>query len=185
MTPILRDLPTELCSERLRLRAPRPGDGAAINAAVVESFASLQPWIPWARTLPSVTDSELYARESAAKFLRREDLPMVLESLETGALIGGIGLHRIDWEIPRFEIGYWLRTSCEGRGFMTEAVRTLADFAQLHLGARRLEIRVADANIRSWLVAERLGFTLDGILRHWYRSPTGDLVDLRIYSRVF
>ena len=32
------------------------------------------------------------------------------------------GLHRIDWAVPKFEIGYWARTSHAGRGYITEDV---------------------------------------------------------------
>lgn len=54
MNPILLDFPDSLESERLIIRCPRAGDGAMINAAIVESFAELTRWMPWARTLPTV-----------------------------------------------------------------------------------------------------------------------------------
>ena len=43
MEPIMLEIPMELHSERLLLRAPRFGDGAVINAAVIESINELAP----------------------------------------------------------------------------------------------------------------------------------------------
>lgn len=58
LDPILRDFPDQLETERLLIRAPRPGDGAAGNAAIRESEAELRPWMPWVHPLPSPDDTE-------------------------------------------------------------------------------------------------------------------------------
>ena len=52
------------------------------------------------------------------------------------------------------------------------------------LSARRFEVRMDDTNERSWRIAERLGFTLEGILRQDTRAPSGELRDTRVYSIV-
>jgi RimJ/RimL family protein N-acetyltransferase len=184
MDPVLIDIPEQLESERLILRAPRPGEGAAINAAVMESIAELQPWMPWANPAPTVEQSEASARKAAARYLTREELTMRLLLKSTGEIIGSSGLTRIDWKIPKFEIGYWVRTSRAGQGYITECVQTLTAFAFEDLKANRLEIRAGDRNERSWRVAERAGYTLEGILRNDSRGPDGRLRDTRIYAKV-
>ena len=80
-------------------------------------------------------------RKAIAQFITREDLRFHLFSKETGEFVGSSGLHRIDWSIPKFEIGYWLSTEFEGNGYMTEAVQRIEQFAFEQLGARRVEIR--------------------------------------------
>ncbi len=182
--PILRDVPEQIDTERLLIRPPRLGDGVAVNVAVRESFNELKPWMPWAQELPSVEQSEIFARESAARFARREDLPMLLFERSSGELLGASGLHRIDWSVPAFEAGYWCRTSCTGRGYISEAVRGICKMAFTSLSARRFEVRMDDTNERSWRIAERLGFTLEGILRQDTRAPSGELRDTRVYSIV-
>ena len=84
----------------------------------------------------------------------------------TGTLVGSSGLHRIDWEVPKFEIGYWCRTGFTGRGYVTEAVRGISAFAFDVLGARRVEIRCDSRNLPSARGAERAGFRLEGELRN-------------------
>jgi RimJ/RimL family protein N-acetyltransferase len=183
--PLLLDFPDSFETERLTIRAPRAGDGAEVNAAVLESLTELRPWMPWARTAPTLEESEANIRGAVAKFLSREDLRLLLFLKNTGTLIGSSGLHRIDWSVPRFEIGYWVRMSHAGRGYITEAVTGITAFARDHLGARRVEIRMDARNERSWRVAERAGFTLEGVIRHERRALNGTLSDGRIYAKIF
>lgn len=182
--PILLDLPEQIDTDRLLIRPPRLGDGAAINAAVRESFTELKRWMPWAQEIPSIEQSEIFARESAARFARREDLPLLLFERDTDRLIGASGLHRIDWSVPSFEVGYWCRTSCVGRGYISEAVRGICGTAFTLLSAARFEARMDDTNERSWRVVERLGFKLEGILRRESRASSGEIRDTRVYSIV-
>ena len=188
MDPLLIDVPERLATERLVVRVPRAGDGTAVNAAVCVSHAELAPWMPWAATLPSVDESEAYCRRAHAKFLLREDLAMFVfaggADDREGELVGATGLHRIDWPLRSFEIGYWRRTGCEGRGFMTEAVRAMARMAFDALDARRVEIRMDDRNVASWQLAERAGFTLEALLRFDSLTPAGEPRSTRIYARV-
>ena len=177
-----RDVPAEVVTARLLLRPPRAGDGAMINAAIKESFAELNAWMPWAKELPSVADCEAWSVESARQFADREELPMLMLENASGALLGATGLHRIDWDVPSFEVGYWCRTSSVGHGFVTEAVYALARTAFETLGANRFEARMDDRNVRSYRVAERLGMQLEGVLRRDSRATDGTLRDTRVYS---
>ena len=188
MDPLLIDVPEQLETERLLIRCPRAGDGAALNAAVLASLESLRPWLPWARVAPSLDESEAYCRRHHAKFLLREELVMLIfekdgEGAE-GLLLGATGLHRIDWEARSFEIGYWRRAGLEGLGIVSETVCALARLAFDALGARRVEIRMDDGNERSRRVAERTGFTFEGLLRNDGVTPLGEPRSTRVYARV-
>lgn len=183
--PILFDIPDSFESERLVLRAPRPGDGEALNAAVIESLAELRPWMPWAMQAPTLADSEEYVRRSAVKYAAREDLLLLLWCKATGALIGGSGMHRIDWEVPAVEIGYWVRTSRAGQGYITEAVNAITTFAFDVIGAHRVEIRCDERNERSAAVARRAGFELEGILRNEARQHLSlELRNTMVFAKV-
>jgi RimJ/RimL family protein N-acetyltransferase len=182
--PILFDFPDQFETERLIIRAPRPGDGAEVQTAVVESINELRPWMPWAQTTPTVEEAEISIREAAARFQRREDMRLNLYRKSDGLFVGGSGLHRIDWTVPRFEIGYWVRTSLQGQGYITEAVLGLTDFCFKVLGANRIEIRCDARNLRSAAVARRAGYKLEACLRHNLRDVNGDLYDTLIFSKL-
>lgn len=184
MNPVLLDFPESFETERLRIRCPLPGDGPAVNAAIVESLERFRPWFPWADHAPTEEETETNLRRARARFLDRSDLRLLLFTRDTGAFVGSSGLHRIDWAVPKFEIGYWVRTMFEGRGYVTEAVAGIAAFAFDTLGARRVEIRCDTRNARSIAVPERLGFIREAHLRNEARGTDGNLRDTYIYAQV-
>jgi RimJ/RimL family protein N-acetyltransferase len=179
--PLLLDFPDQFETERLMIRAPRPGDGAAVNTAICESFHELRPWMPWVTPAPTPEETESSIRRRAAKWLLHEDMMMLLFRKSDGLFVGGSGLHRIDWSVPCMEIGYWIRTSLSGQGYITEAVKGLTRFAFDHLNAQRIEIRCDARNTRSAAVAERAGYTLEARLHHQARGVNGDLRDTLVY----
>jgi RimJ/RimL family protein N-acetyltransferase len=180
--PILRDFPDGFETERLLIRSPMPGDGAQVYSAVTESLGELKPWLPWAREELTVDVEEEIMRRARAAFLERSDLMLLLFLKDSNTLVGGSGLHRIDWSVPRFEIGYWCRTSLVGHGYVTEAVRGITGFAFDTLGARRVEIRCDSLNHRSAKVAERAGFRLEGELRNAEIGADGEPRNTLVFS---
>ncbi|MFX3649447.1 MAG: GNAT family N-acetyltransferase [Paenibacillus sp.] len=182
--PIMLTIPESFHTERLTIRAPQWGDGAAVNEAVRDSAEQLRLWLPFAEKIPSLEESEMMVRRARLKYLERSDLMLHLRDRHTDEFVGSSGLHRIDWNARCFEIGYWIRTSRSGEGLMTEAVKGIEQFAITHLEANRLEIRCDARNVRSARVAERAGYTLEGILRKLRRNSAGTLVDSMVFSKV-
>ena len=184
MDPLLLDIPEDIETERMIVRIARPGEGVAVNEAIRESFAELQPWMPWAQTCPTPEETESHGRRAHARFHAREDLTFRGWLKGTDRFVVASGLHRFDWAVPRFEIGYWVRTSMTGKGYACEIVRAMARLAFETLGAKRVEIRCDATNERSCRVAERCGFELEGVLRCDSRGTDSSVRDTRVYSRV-
>jgi len=187
MDDILRDFPYNFDTQRLTIRAPLPGDGQSLNAALVDSWERLRQWMDWAAQPqpPAPEDSEANVRHAHLRFLERKDMRLHLFLKGTGSLIGSSGLHRIKWDVPAFEIGYWVRTGYEGQGYVAEAVEAITAFAFEQLKARRVEIRCDALNQRSAAVARRAGYELEGTLRCESRHHlTGDLRDTLIFSKI-
>lgn len=185
--PILMDLPSSIETERLLLRPPQAGDGQALHEAVAESLAELRRFpasLPWVGAEQTVQSSEIYCRTAQSNYLARKDLPFLLFEKTSGQLLGAAGLHRIIWATPKVEVGYWVRTSRAGNGFISEAVAGLTRFAFSHLGAVRVELITDEANHPSRRVAQRCQFTLEGVLRNERRSPNGTLRDTCIYAHL-
>lgn len=185
MNPILLDFPNEFETERLIVRTPKPGDGKAVYDAIKASMNELKPWMPFAQNEPNEKETEINIRESYIKFLKREDLRLLIFLKETGQFVCSSGLHRIDWDVPKFEIGYWADTRFSRRGYTTEAVSGITEFAFKKLKAHRVEIRCDYNNLKSRAIPEKLNFTLEGILRNEGRSADGkELRDTCVYSKV-
>ncbi|WP_152392403.1 GNAT family N-acetyltransferase [Paenibacillus guangzhouensis] len=183
--PILLDFPDRFETERLLVRSPQPGDGRAVYEAIVASLEDLKPWLGFAYNEQSEEQSEANLREAHAKFMQREDLRLLIFHKETQEFIGSSGLHNANWNIPKFEIGYWIDSRHAGKGYMTEAVQGIAAFAFDMLKAKRVEIRCDRLNARSRAVAERAGFELEGTLRNNNLSTDGqELRDQLVFSKI-
>jgi ribosomal-protein-alanine N-acetyltransferase len=81
------------------------------------------------------------------------------------------------------EIGYWTAPWARGRGVTTNAVRLLARWSLAEFELRRIELVIAVENTASNRVAERAGFTNEGVLRQ-YRENKGVWRDHVVWSLV-
>ncbi|MEC1679407.1 GNAT family protein [Bacillus mojavensis] len=184
MNPILLDVPLQLETERLILRAPhQTGDGKIVNQAIRDSFNELKAWLPFAQELPTVEETEINLRNAHINFLKRESFRFLIFDKASNNFIGITSLQRIDWTIPKCEIGYWVNTKFGGNGYMTEAVKKLATFGLHHIKFRRIEIRCESRNLKSRAIPEKLGFVFEGTLRNDDLSADGrNLTDTCFYS---
>ena len=175
-------VPLEIETRRLALRAPHPDYAQKINDAIRESIEELRPWMEWAQQVPTLEESREQQEAARKHFLDREDLPLML--FRGDRIIGGSGLHRIGWSVPAFEIGYWVRTSDARQGYVTEAVEAIETFAFRQLRARRVEIRTDTRNTRSRKIPERLGYDLEGVLRHDCLDVQGLPRNTAVYAKI-
>ncbi|MET9348892.1 GNAT family N-acetyltransferase [Streptomyces termitum] len=153
--------PITLTTERLRLRAFVPEDEDLVYAHCQD---------PAVRRWTTVPDP--YGREDAVFFLNRivpdgwrddTDYTFAVEPLESGPLFGAVGLHNRGPGV--WEVGFWLAREARGRGHMTEVVRAVAHWAFTGLGCVRLVWRAEIGNTASRAVAERAGFSVEGVQR--------------------
>jgi len=79
--------------------------------------------------------------------------------------VGEIWIEPKKWEVPSFEIGWFLDKGYQRRGIATEAVRRSLKFLFNDLNAHKVIVITRDTNPRSCMLAERLGFRREGHLR--------------------
>jgi RimJ/RimL family protein N-acetyltransferase len=183
LDPLLLDIPNHIETERLFIRAPRLDDAPLIYAAIQESLDNLRQWMLWAHEEQTLESVEANSRRAIELFQTRETLRFRLFRKSDGEYVGMCEIHSFDWSVPRCEIGYWVRTSMQGNGYITEAVIGLTDFAITTLRANRFEIRCNARNRRSAAVAERAGYTLEARLHHYERDVGDELRDTLIYVK--
>lgn len=181
---ILIDLPMPIVTPRLILRPVQTGDGAALYEALEETWDALRRWMAWTDEGKSPEKAEIYARQKHAAFIRREDIAIVGIERDTGRPVIWTGLHRFDWKLRKFEIGYWVRQSAMGQGYATEATNALTRYAFDVLGAQRVEIDHAEGNEASRNVITKLGFAFEAARQNALLLPGGVLTDARSYVRV-
>lgn len=170
-----------LQTERLRLRAFVEGDIDDVYASCTD--AELQRWIP----LPS--PGAVYTREDARMWCRElapgiriggEGQQWAMVERGSGRLVGSVGLVRIVWPAMTTEIGYWVSPWGRGHGYATEAAIAVSRWA-IEYGFLRVELKAATGNTGSRRVAERAGFTFEGVERSAMPLHEGR-ADLAVYS---
>jgi ribosomal-protein-serine acetyltransferase len=179
----LLPIPREIHGDKVTLRAYRDEDVPALVQAIDEARETLAPWMPWINTVKGFDDRLDYVRRMRARFDDpQEDIVYGIFDRASGEFCGGTGMHRIDWNVPSFEIGYWLRPSAHGKGYASDASRELTRTAFELLGAARVEIRCDANNEKSANVPKRLGFDHEATLRCHGRTPQGELRDTEVFA---
>lgn len=180
--PTLRPTFDELRGQRVLVRPYREADAEDLFQAIIESRDHLLPWLPFAAAYERVEESREFINRCIARWRLREDFVVGIWELATGRFAGGSGLHPHNWSVPEFEVGYWIRSDMEGKGYVTGTVRLLTEYAFQALDAQRVFIRCDARNARSAAVAARAGFTLEGRLRRDSIAYDNTIRDTLVYS---
>ena len=101
-----------------------------------------------------------------------------------GDAVGGIGAEPGEGIFAQTgNFGYWLGEAFWGRGIMTAAVRSTADYALKVLDLARLESPVFEWNPASMRVLEKCEFQREGVRRKGVFKD-GQIIDAVIYALV-
>jgi RimJ/RimL family protein N-acetyltransferase len=102
---------------------------------------------------------------------------------EDERLVGCLWTKNTDWLARSTEIAYAVAAGARGYGVAPEAVDVLALALLLEHRFQRVELRVVPGNLASRRVAEKAGFTYEGLLRNAGHVHSGR-VDLEMWSLV-
>jgi ribosomal-protein-serine acetyltransferase len=174
----------ELRGARVSVRPYRESDAQSLHEAIAESRDHLRPWLPFADDHRTPEESRDWIIQQIASWLLRENFATGFWEVGSGRFLGGCGLHVLDWDGGHFEIGYWIRSSAQGHGYMSETVGLLTAYAFDSLGAKRVRIRCDERNQRSAAVARRLGFVQEALLRNDSPALDGSLRNTLVFALI-
>ncbi len=98
-----------------------------------------------------------------------------------GLLIGAISVVRHDDSSAWAELGYCIGKEWWGKGIMTEAAAAVTDYLFRETACNRIVIEHATENPGSGRVAQKCGFTKEGVKREYF-CKNGVYFDIAIYS---
>jgi RimJ/RimL family protein N-acetyltransferase len=149
---------TELGDGVVTLRPWAHADAPAL-AEALDGDPEISRWLDLVPQPYSVIDAHAYISAPGEE-------KYAVTDAATGQVLGSIGI-RWNETGDSGEIGYWLRRDARGRGVMTRALTLLARHA-IDAGAARVQLRADPENVASCRVAEKAGFTREGMLRSVY-----------------
>ncbi|GAA0562437.1 GNAT family N-acetyltransferase [Actinomadura livida] len=176
------DKSVRLEGERIVLRPFGLDDAPGL----IEAIRSREDFLP--PNFPGVLEAEPIAwflREGVHKVQRFGlGIHLAATDRDTGGLLGTIGLFKVSWDHLTSEVGYGMRRGVRGRGYATEALSLVTDWALRDCGLFRVELRAMVTNHASVRVAEKAGYTREGIARGAERDAAGVNQDMIVFSRV-
>ncbi|MDO8467842.1 MAG: GNAT family protein [Nanoarchaeota archaeon] len=153
----------KLETKRLILRPLRMSDAKDI----VENGNNLNisRWllvVPYPYTLK---DARSWIKHNQEKWKKKkkEDYTFGIEIKEERRIIGGGGLHHVNGHSA--EIGYWIGEKYHNKGYGSEMLNALINFAFKRLKLSRLEAGVFAGNPSSGRLLEKYGFEKEGYKR--------------------
>ena len=184
-SPVLIELPMPILTPRLLIRPKQLGDGAITSAAVDESWEELHKWMRWAENRNDFTVElmEIRNRHMMASFILRQGIELIGVERANGTAAVWCGLHDIDWQGHQCDTGFWVRRSAQRQGFATEAANAMVRYALEALRMRRIGLTHSAGNEASRRIAEKLGFSLEGIQKGANILPGGRTADRYCYAR--
>ena len=170
--------PLVLHTERLRLRPLVATDAGALFA-VFSDPAVMRYWscAPWT----SIAQADDYIAAAGEGVANGDMLRLGIEVAATGELAGQAALHHFDAQNRRCEVGYALRRSHWGQGYLGEALEALLEYGFSGLDLNRVEADVDPRNAASAKPLLRLGFRHEGLLRERW-IVAGEVCDTALYG---
>jgi RimJ/RimL family protein N-acetyltransferase len=157
----------------------------ATHAAAMDALARDQDVARFTRVPNPVPDGfgtlwvERYTR---GRDERTNDGFAIVDS-ESGDFLGFMALVKLDLETQEAEAGYIVASHARGRSIATRALKLLTDWAFAELPIERIELFIDVENAPSEVVAQRCGYTREGVLRWTYLKP-GIRSDTIVYSKL-
>ncbi len=165
-----------LTDGEILLRRAVPTDVADI--AAVYNEADVRHWMLWDDEV--VDEAEALANIERSEESWAEGSWAVFRIVVDGHVVGGANLHFLPWDVA--EASYFLRASARGRGIATRALLMTTDWAFRERGQARVFLRCDPENAASRALAERAGFTYEGLERRSAARPDGRRIDSLVYS---
>jgi len=158
--------PETIRTERLLLRKPRVDDAPVIFETYAQD-PEVTRYLVWK---PHQNIQETYQFLSALEQLWQagKDFAYTISLKEDDSLIGMFGLHPMKMKL---EVGYALARPYWGKGYMTEALRIVIDWAFTQPNIFRVQAICDVENIASARVMEKAGMSREGLLRRYVLHP--------------
>jgi RimJ/RimL family protein N-acetyltransferase len=171
-----------LHDEVVALRPWRADDAPAV-AAAIDGDPEIGAWLDQVPQPYGLEDAHVYIAACRQGWRDGTSANFAVVDPADGRLLGSLGLRFSDLPRGVAEAGYWVTREARGRGVATRALRLAARWLLGRPGIERIQLRADALNVPSQRVAEKAGFTREGVLRSvHYNRHLGRRVDYVMFS---
>lgn len=100
-----------------------------------------------------------------------------------GRFLGAGGFCDLIKEHKKAEIGFWLLPENWGKGYMTETMPLMVNYAFSAMGLHRIEGFVETKNENCKKAMAKLDFNLEGTMQDW-EVKNGEFISVHIYAKI-
>ena len=170
--------------ENIVLRSPEIADAPALFALFEQNRDHLTEWQDWPSRIQTLADCREFILRHERDHAEGKTLGVLI--VFQGKPVGMCTVTKIVPLLRKAELEYWIARDYEGQGIVTQSCRGLLAYAFGTMNLNRVALKFKhvsedNENFRSRRVAERLGFTQEGILRQ-EGMTRGVLMDMVMYS---
>lgn len=163
-------------NDKIRLERVKTSMAPIIFDAIHENREYLSEWLPFVEHTKQVADTEAFI--SSIKDCKINEVYSIWYKENFAGLIGFKDTDVIN---RKTEIGYWLIKSMQKKGIVTNCVEKLMNLAFKKLKLNRVQIKVANHNLKSEAIPIKLGYKFEGIERAG-ELHNKQFLDLKVYS---
>jgi ribosomal-protein-serine acetyltransferase len=113
---------------------------------------------------------------------KKEFITYIIVDNETQALIGSIFIKDMNWHVGKGELAFFINKEHEGKGLISKTVALVVNECFNYWKLNKVYMRIAEENISSRRVAEKNGFTVEGVLKEDFKTNKGELIDVVYYG---
>lgn len=137
---------------------------------VIQKNKEFLPFLPQLTHLSSAEEVFKLLLDGIKKRIDKKEFSFIINLKGSSQIIGCITLQHINLSTRCAELSYWLDNASRGQGYMTEAMQAMEN-ACFTNGFNRLGLAIASGNTKSEVLAKRLGYKLEGVLRDFWLNP--------------
>ncbi len=165
--------------KNLRLSLLTPNKAEELYNLVDKNREYLKKWMIWPPETKSPDDTKSFIKGALVGLSEMNEMACGIEY--EGSLVGVITFNKIDSNLKKVVIGYWISEEYQGKGIITKSCFALINYAFSTLHMEKIEINVATKNVPSQKICEGLGFILEGVITN-SENLHGNIVDHNIYG---
>ncbi len=179
----LLDIDTVILTPRTVTRRFREGEGFLLYDLVQDNHTFLaEAFVKTLQENDTKEKAEFFVRTKLADWLLQKEYCFGIWDNESAKLIGMLRMFRIDWSVPKGELGFFIDHEYGSKGIMSEVVVACLAFGFRQLQLERIYLRTATDNFACQRLARKCGFRREGDLRADFKKISGELLDVMIFG---